>query len=77
MNFHFLLKANDTFHGVLHQCPYESLELKNVTLSIHEKSIETFIPNGLIKIAIKIYNNRDKNLIFFQLILKQHIVSEQ
>lgn len=71
-----ILYLNYTMNGSLHKCPYTKFEVTNFTLSLHgDEKLEYFnLPNGVIKTRIQLYNNRDKNIIFFEMVVLKNIV---
>lgn len=63
-------------NGMLHECPYSKAEIKNFTTSVTNNfdPQNSIIPNGLMKIELLIYNNRDKKIFFIKLKWRRHII---
>lgn len=72
----YLTWANETFQGVIHKCPYRSLVVTNVTLSLDSFEFDTIVPNGEVKLIVKLYNNRDRNIGTFHLTWIQSLIDE-
>lgn len=63
----YLTLANKTFNGFLHRCPYQKIELTNVTVSMGKNSDgESIFPNGENKFRIQFYNNKDRNIMLLE-----------
>lgn len=71
---HYLLWANETFQGLLHKCPYKDLILKSLTVSISSYEVDTFVPNGELRLIVNIFNNRDRNIVSFKLSWEQNYI---
>lgn len=61
---------------LLHPCPYENLDVTNITFSIsnYRQPSMPLVPNGNLKLMILVYNNREKNLLTLQYLWTRHIV---
>lgn len=68
---------NETLNGVFHPCPYKALKYPKVSLALRgtEKFRNFHFANGKIKISAQIYNNRDKNIFFYEMIIVQNLVT--
>lgn len=75
----YLMYTNKTFNGIIHSCPYKRVEFSNVNFSLNSNDkLETFLfPSGENKFSVRIYNNRVKNLAFYEIVLLQRLVKNK
>lgn len=59
----YLIRANQSYHGIIHKCPYESFNV-NLTVSFYDafNLTNVFVPNGELRMRVHIFNNRDRNI---------------
>lgn len=71
-----LSRINETLNGLIQPCPYKSLKYPKVshTLNGSEKFGDFHFPSGNVKVLAQIYNNRDRNILFFEMTTEQNIV---
>lgn len=71
-----LMDLNKMLGGFLHRCPYKNFQLLDATISLHgTEKLEAFIfVNGENKFQIQAYNNRDRNIGFYELVMIQNLV---
>lgn len=71
-----IISLNQTLNGGVHKCPYKSLKIPKISLSIdgYEKLEWFHLPNGVIRAQVQAYNNRDRNIIFFEMDVLQNVV---
>lgn len=71
--------VNESLNGFLHQCPYKKVEIVNATFSLKgRENLEAFVfPNGENKFNVRIYNNRDKNILSLEIVLMQQLVKNK
>lgn len=58
--------VNETMNGIFHPCPFNSIDVYNVTFSFNgDENLEKVIfPNGENKFVINLYNNRIKKIMY-------------
>lgn len=63
-------------NGLLHECPYTSIEINNMTTSVSDNFDPTnsFMPNGKMKMELLFYNNRDKNILSLRIRWRRNII---
>lgn len=68
-----LVRINHDLGGIIHSCPYRNfvLEKTNFLRFNRGPNAETIFPNGDLKILLRFYNNREKNLVTVQINWKQ------
>lgn len=70
-------KANETFKGMIHKCPYKEFHIEGVTISFTSRSANnkpvSMFPSGYIKVNL-IFRNRNKFLGFVEYSFEQNFV---
>lgn len=69
-----LKSVNRTFGGIIHPCPYKgALIIDKISLSLNylNPAKTSLFPNGESKIAVHAYNNKNPDLMYYQLTFKQ------
>lgn len=71
--------ANKTLNGIIHPCPHKTINIYNVTTSLHGNDVldKIIFPNGENKFVVKLYNNRDKNILYVELVVLFNLVKKQ
>lgn len=68
-----LLTINQYFNGVLHPCPYDRFffEKVNFLRQMQLTDGSSIFPDGDLRVSVRFYNNRQNNILFFQVTWKQ------
>lgn len=71
------MTVNGTLNGIIHKCPYTSISIKNMTFSFYrdyQSSYSFMSENGVFKVKLHIYNNREKNIVTIEYTWKRQII---
>lgn len=68
-----LLNLNKDFGDLIHNCPYKNIILDKLNFLRERRgpNATSLFPNGDLKALLRCYNNRQKNILFFQTSWKQ------